>query len=73
VHVFDEPAALIYEICGPTYHRPAAVLAGLRDGHGLDTDLDQVQRDLDAFTERGLMLEEDGQYLSLALPANRNW
>jgi ribosomal peptide maturation radical SAM protein 1 len=72
-HVFEERAALIYEFCGPTYHGAAQVLANLRDVHGLETDRGTVQRDLDAFTALGLMLEEDGHYLSLALPANPNW
>jgi hypothetical protein len=73
VHVFDEPAALIYDFCGPTCHGGEAVLAYLREEHGLDVDEATVQHHLDAFTARGLMLEEDGHYLSLALPANRNW
>ena len=68
VYTFDEPAALTYEFCGATYHGAGQVLAHLRAAHGLDTDLTAVQRDLDAFTTLGLMMEEDGHYLSLALP-----
>ena len=49
------------------------MLAHLRDACGLDTDVGAVRRILDAFTTRGLMLEEDGHYLSLAVPANPNW
>jgi ribosomal peptide maturation radical SAM protein 1 len=73
VYVFDEPAALAYEFCSPTVHGAARVLAHLRDACGIDTDLDAVHSDLDAFTAMGLMLEEDGHYLSLALPVNPNW
>jgi hypothetical protein len=68
VHRFDGSAALIYEYCGPTYHSAAQILAHLRDDHGLDADSDAVQRDLAAFVSAGLMLEEDGCYLSLAVP-----
>jgi hypothetical protein len=73
VHAFDEPAALAYEFCTPTQHAAPRVLAHLRDACGVDTDLGAVQRDLEAFRARGLMLEEDGHYLGLALPANPNW
>ncbi|MGH2585777.1 MAG: RiPP maturation radical SAM C-methyltransferase, partial [Dehalococcoidia bacterium] len=73
VHTFEESAALAYEFCGPTYHRMPQVLAHLQDDCGIETNPAAVQRHLEEFTERGLMLEEDGQYLSLALPANANW
>jgi ribosomal peptide maturation radical SAM protein 1 len=68
VHRFDGPAALIYEFCGPTYHGATEVRAHLREAHGLDADAAAVQRELDAFVAAGLMLEEDGHYLSLGLP-----
>jgi hypothetical protein len=73
VHAFDEPAALAYELCTPTQHAAPRVLAHLRDACGLDTDLGAVQHILEAFVVGGLMLEEDGHYLSLAVPANPNW
>lgn len=73
VHLFDEHPALVYEFCGPTYHGAAQILTHLRDERGVDTDLAAVQRDLDGFVARGLMLEENGHYLSLAVPSNPNW
>lgn len=72
-HVFEGPAALAYEFCGATYHGAAQILAHLRDERGLDVSAADVQRYLDGFVELELMLEEDGHYLSLALPANGNW
>lgn len=72
-HVFDEPASLIYEFCGPTYHGAAQVQMYLRDAHEIDITPEAVQRGLDTFTALGVMLEEDGHYLSLALPVNANW
>ena len=65
---FEGAAALAYEFCGYTYHGAVQVLAHLRDEHGIDTDLDAVQGDLDRLAELGLMLAEDGHYLSLGLP-----
>jgi ribosomal peptide maturation radical SAM protein 1 len=73
IETFDEHAASVYEACSLTYHGPSRLLTHLRDTHGLQTDIAAVQRDLDAFTARGLMLEEDGHYLSLALPAHPYW
>jgi ribosomal peptide maturation radical SAM protein 1 len=71
-HVFEEPAALAYEVCSPTYHSAAQVYTHLRE-RGIDADLASVQRDLDGFTSLGVMLEENGVYLSLAQPSNGNW
>jgi ribosomal peptide maturation radical SAM protein 1 len=72
VHLFDEHAARVYEFCGPTSHGAAQILEDLRR-RGTPADSVTVQRDLDRFVELGLMLEEEGHYLSLALPANPNW
>src|SRR5436309_5460524 len=49
VHDFDEPAALGYEFCGPTFHSATRVFRHLTTC-GLRTDLATVQRDLDQFT-----------------------
>ncbi|MGH2583968.1 MAG: RiPP maturation radical SAM C-methyltransferase [Dehalococcoidia bacterium] len=73
IHTFDEHAALVYDACNLTHHGAARVLAHLHDTRGLETSITAVQRDLDAFTARGLMLEEDGHYLSLALPSHPYW
>jgi len=72
VHVFDEPAALVYEYCSSTDHPVGPVLAHVRE-QGLAIDEARVRALLGEFTARGLMLEEDGHYLSLALPTNPNW
>ena len=38
-----------------------------------DEHLPLVEDSLGRFCELGLMVSEDGQYLSLALPVNANW
>jgi ribosomal peptide maturation radical SAM protein 1 len=73
VHVFDETAALVYEFCSSTYHRAGKILTHLRDERGIDIDTESLQTILDDFAERGLLMEENRHYLSLALPNNRNW
>jgi ribosomal peptide maturation radical SAM protein 1 len=67
-HVFDGRTAAAYEFCGPTYHSAGQVLEHLRQDCGLEADLSSVERILETLTVEGLMMEEDGRYLSLALP-----
>ena len=67
VHTFAGPEAVAYEWCGPTYHTAGTVSEQLRE-HGFRADDALARRILDRFTRLGLMLAEDGQYLSLALP-----
>lgn len=66
-HAFAGAAAPAYELCGDTDHRLSRVLAHLRE-QGFAVDAATVQGILDRFVGLGLMLEEDGRYLSLALP-----
>jgi ribosomal peptide maturation radical SAM protein 1 len=67
VHTFDGPEAVVYEFCGPTYHGLRQVVEDLPK-HGFRADHAIAQRALDRFTTLGLMLEENGHYLSIALP-----
>jgi hypothetical protein len=48
------------------------VVEHLHSSNGSLTN-DDVQATLDRFCEAGLMLGENGQYLSLAIPSNPNW
>lgn len=71
-HSFPGFEAAVYEACGDTYHTPARVATMLgQNGDGVSVD--RVEQALGRFTELGLMIEEDAQYLSLALPVNPNW
>jgi ribosomal peptide maturation radical SAM protein 1 len=72
VQVVNEPAALVYEACGPTSHNTAQVAEYLRT-HGYPDEAEAVPALLDNFVRHGFMAEEGGSYLSLALPANPNW
>jgi ribosomal peptide maturation radical SAM protein 1 len=66
VHSFQGLEAAAYELCGDT-STPARVAAEL------DVPRDDVEGALRKFCDLGLMIEEDGRYLSLALPVNVNW
>jgi ribosomal peptide maturation radical SAM protein 1 len=66
-HVFDRLQAVVYECCAPTHHGVRQVVEALC-ARGFDADRATAQSVLDRFTTFGLMLEEEGQYLSLALP-----
>ncbi|MGH2588328.1 MAG: RiPP maturation radical SAM C-methyltransferase, partial [Dehalococcoidia bacterium] len=68
VHAFAGQAAAVYEFCGPTYHGARQVIDHLHE-RGFSVDQAGVQGVLDRFVGLGLMLEEGGRYLSLALPA----
>ena len=68
------PLGEIYEFCGDTIHTPRQVVDYLvsldKDYRFAESDVQDV---LDILCSRGLMLGDDGKYLSLALPANPNW
>ena len=65
-HAFQGLEAAAYELCGDTSTPP-------RVAAKLDASADDVETALRKFCDLGLMIEEDGRYLSLALPVNANW
>jgi len=69
LYTFTGAAAEAYEFCGDTDHSISTIAAHLRE-HGLNVGEADLRRHLDVFTADGLMLEEDGHFLSLALPAS---
>lgn len=74
VHVLGGPWAPAYEYCSETMRSPAQVLGHLQTSDlGADLCEELVAARLDNLCRQGLMVGEDGQYLSLALPANPNW
>jgi hypothetical protein len=73
-YAFDGPTALMYEYCSETMQTIAAVAEFLETTLGWSRfTREDVQRALEEFCRLGLMLTEDGKYLSLALPVNPNW
>ncbi|HYA99187.1 MAG TPA: hypothetical protein VED37_03110, partial [Ktedonobacteraceae bacterium] len=73
-YAFDGPTALMYEYCSETMQTSRAVVDFLETALGWPRfTCDDVQRALEEFCRLGLMLTEDGKYLSLALPVNPNW
>ena len=73
VQVFEGSAASTYDFCGPTHRSAEQVLDHLRQRDDPEIDLAAIKVSLDMFTASGLMMVEDDQYLSLALPVNANW
>jgi radical SAM superfamily enzyme YgiQ (UPF0313 family) len=73
-YAFDGPSALMYEYCSETMQTSTTVVEFLETALGWPRfTRDDVQRALEEFCRLGLMLTEDGKYLSLALPVNPNW
>jgi ribosomal peptide maturation radical SAM protein 1 len=73
VSSFGELGALVYESCTPTAHGVSRIVELLRTTASLDVDAHAVQDALEEFMSLGLMLEENGHFLGLALPVNPNW
>lgn len=71
-HRFTGPVAMAYDHCGETMRTVQQVSEHIANA-GCRFDQAEVRSILDAFCDRGLMVEEDGCYLSLALPVNPNW
>jgi len=67
VHPFDALAARVYEVCSSTDHSFSAIAAHLREEYP-ESDGEMVRDILNTFCTLGLMFEEDGHYLSLAIP-----
>ncbi|MCM2580235.1 RiPP maturation radical SAM C-methyltransferase [Streptomyces meridianus] len=61
-----------YEACGDSARSAKRIHQDLLDA-GADISLDQVTAFLDDCCDDGLVVSEDGKYLALALPQNRQW
>jgi ribosomal peptide maturation radical SAM protein 1 len=72
VNAFHGVEAAVYDFCSDSEHSASKTAKALLED-GLDVGTNEVQAALDQFCELDLMLEEDGSYLSLALPVNGNW
>jgi ribosomal peptide maturation radical SAM protein 1 len=64
--------ASIYESCCETDRTLDAVCRSLRSETG-SGEMKDVEAAVQKFCELGIMIAEDGHYLSLAQPLNRNW
>jgi ribosomal peptide maturation radical SAM protein 1 len=64
--------ASAYEACGETDRTAEAVWQSL-GGEAAGVLLEDVDAALKKFCDLRIMIEEDGHYLSLALPTNRTW
>src|SRR5215208_1772142 len=67
VHAFHGVEAEVYELCGDVEQKAARVASNLA------VEVEAVEEALRRFCDLGLMIEEDGRHLSLALPVNANW
>jgi ribosomal peptide maturation radical SAM protein 1 len=73
-YAFYGPMALMYEACSESIRSVAQVSDVLtKSSENYSYSRDEVQNGLDEFCRLGLMLTEDGKYLSLAIPVNPNW
>lgn len=73
VHAFSGLDAAVYESCSDTYRTAAAAAQVVAGADGVTIDTQMISEALERFCELGLMVQEDGKYLSLALPVNPNW
>jgi hypothetical protein len=65
--------AAIYEHCGETERTVESLQKHLAQSLGKEAPPEQVREALASFCDLGLMLEEKGRFLSLALPVNPHW
>jgi ribosomal peptide maturation radical SAM protein 1 len=69
---FGRREARIYDLCGETERTVEGICRHLQETDTPAT-IDEAQAALDEFCRRGLMIAEDGRFLSLALPLNAHW
>jgi ribosomal peptide maturation radical SAM protein 1 len=72
-YYFGELEAVVYEACTLSAVSAQRLLAFCTEGQSAGASLAAIQQILKQFCDLGLMLEEDGQFLALALPVNPNW
>ena len=73
-YTFYGPLALIYEYCSEEPRTTSQMIEYLLSTSQEPSYPEQkVQEGLNKFCQAGLMLHEDGKYLSLAVPMNPNW
>jgi len=66
--------AEVYDSCSETMRTVPQIAEHVQaETGGLGPSEWELSAGLEGFCEKGLMLEEDGHYLSLALPVNPNW
>jgi hypothetical protein len=73
VLTFGELEANVYESCTRTAHSPGRITRVLAEERSIDASPGEVEAVLAEFVDARVMLEDDGQYLGLALPVNGNW
>ena len=64
--------ASVYEFCGESDRTVETVCRHVRKNGG-SAQAEEVAEVMGRLCEQSLMLSEDGHYLSLAQPLNRNW
>jgi ribosomal peptide maturation radical SAM protein 1 len=75
-HLFQTPIAEIYEACGDSARTPKQVLDDISQGSRpvqmtlSEQNIEEILADLCSIN---MTLREDNQFLSLAIPENRNW
>ncbi len=65
--------ATLYELCSDTALTVTALAARLREVSGNAMPDSVLRAEIVKLAEMGLMIEDEGRLLSIALPVNRNW
>ncbi len=74
VHAFDQEETAIYEFCGETDRSLESIYSHLQEaGGGESMQQDRVRSALETFCDKGLMVQDEGRFFSLALPATPHW
>jgi ribosomal peptide maturation radical SAM protein 1 len=72
-HWLTAQFAAVYDLCSETAQSVGAIVRHFRQSGGGCTVEADIRKMLDQITEAGLMVEDRGYYLSLALPVNPGW
>jgi ribosomal peptide maturation radical SAM protein 1 len=73
VHALHGLDAAIYELCSETDRTPDRVARELASAGWGTVTVPRIEDALDRICALGLAVQDDGRFLSLALPANPNW
>lgn len=73
LHDLEGPEAILYEYCGLDDRTAGAAATHARETDGVHLGADEAEATLRRFCDLGLMIEENGHFLSLAVPENLYW
>lgn len=69
-YVYKVPSAQLYEVAGTHILTAPEACNALRDYYNINIEAIEAKAILDLFVKRGLAIEENGRYLTLAIPTS---